>query len=354
MLNFPLIDSYLSEHYRVPASYFDDLLKQQQSSFLIGLKIFFNFYDLGVDKCEQILKVHSATLTSNDPFKSYLGIAQSAILFERRQVDEAISVIKRSIALESNNKWCHLQHYYLVSRTSLPETADVLSELVNKFPDWPWAKMERALSVHSALHGEDAASIIHSLPQTLRNEETEVFLGDVYFFDNDQHYRSFKHYQDSLKIKENSAAWCGLANYENYYNEDKVAATKCYQRAIEIDKSCTNAYATLGWFAFYDGDHQKALEFFEKSIEVETTVDNYWDLALFYIRTKNFPMAHKYVNEIKNHWGDTHDSAARILVVQLSEDDSARDQLIASYIDTYGPGSEEFLSGIMADANMEL
>jgi tetratricopeptide (TPR) repeat protein len=351
-VDYKKVDEYLSNNLNVKVAYFDSLLeKDNTSSFLIGMKIYFNLDEIGYELADQLIQRQTKLQKADDPFGAYLELARAAVLRGRSRHGDALRVLQSSLKQEKLNKWSMLELYFLQLDMKSPDAPQTLDQLLVEYPSFGRAVVERAFTIDVLSNPTEVRSLLESVPKGLWDYSTHCLMGDALYFSGEFH-DGLNEYERSIKLKENAQAFFGRGSYNLYTLGDLVGAERDFLNSIRVEPDHQTSLMGLAWVEYERENYAKGEAFFAKAHAVNKNVDCHEDYILFELHLLNYSKANALIDEYEELYGVNYKSEGYRMVQKIVADEDLNDEVtLKNYIDRFGDFSIEWLNDVIRELN---
>ncbi|MCA6423779.1 MAG: hypothetical protein IM568_13340 [Flavobacterium sp.] len=257
---------------------------------------------------------------------SFFLMAKSLIEMSKNdELDILINSLERLLVFdnENKNKWLRLELFKLYEKRGIDYLAwGYLEEAIAIDEIFYEAILARAYRLNLISNCYDIIQHIISLPQTYIDSDILNYLGNAYLNCGDTE-NALKIFNGSINKIETEEAYYFLG-YINHYNlNDSEKGLFYYDKSISLNNKFIDSQLEKAWL-LYDMERYESSETLFKEIIAEFEEDNsYNQIVLFYIKTKRYVEALKYIEESKIKFGPNHMNEGFELVCLQKKGDNA-------------------------------
>lgn len=348
---FDRVDKFLAENYSVRENYFDSLLVlYPDNSYVIGMKVYILGTELTLVHDRETIRSQKARTSRNDPFFSYLNLAESLLLRMEGETDKAVSLLKETLVRAPENKWCLLELYYAQIETDPQGAIGTLSVLNTRFPKFGRGIAAAAIAIDPNEDPQGVLDLTESVPAGLWDCALKSSRGSA-FYALGRYSESRREFNESLKLEENRSALMGIGYLTLYAYKNPVLAESYFIRALAIDPEDRYSILGLAWAKYMQRSYEKAEEYFSSAYYLGDCEECHEEYILFLFKQRNLLKARELVNAYATTYGVSFKSDGYKLMLQILEQGSDFDmKLTGQYVDRY-PGAISWFGSIVIRIN---
>lgn len=339
------LELYLNSHY-LDANGYDSLLAlYPESDFLTGLKAMTLNEEGDTAKARRWLE---DTEKRHPSWKKsvYLTLAKAALAIDgkdtlaQRQLTETLD----GQDARSKNKWVSLQLYYLRIGKDTLRAERHLQDALTLDRGFTQAKVAKLYQFRSEEACDSILNRFRLIPSTYLDPVLIGYIGLAYYYCGNTKKATFWA-EKSLRTKPNYMGHYVLATIAHLDMNDHREAEKQYLLVIQYDHKHWFDQIELGWFYHNAGYMHKAERHFKREVFIRPSQDSYNELAIFYMKSKQYGLAGKANRTSVKMFGENYHNAglAIFIAYMKTNDDEALKNGSELYLKTYGSKGQEWL-----------